>query len=238
MIIAIMFIAMLAFFACIMFIKQTGWRAILATIFGILFVGSTFLMTINYSHHFGMHQVTTTTKKTVYPVRTGSPLALYQPLGTDGTERVLIYKNNADDHKPTHTPANEKTSSQLKFSHRHNILMTTTTTRWRPNAGWATVLFAKAGTSGKLIHRHITITYPKTYVKVTTKQAQKLAKASRHQSGNAQAQAAGKAYVSGKVRAAMAKDPHMTNKQRKDVAQEAQLQFQSRMIKQALKQQQ
>ena len=54
MVIILTFLGALAFFACMMFIRQKSLRIILATLTGIIFVGSTLLMTLNYSHHFGM----------------------------------------------------------------------------------------------------------------------------------------------------------------------------------------
>ena len=58
MVIILTFLGALAFFACMMFIQQKSLRIILATLTGIIFVGSTLLMTLNYSHHFGMQKVT------------------------------------------------------------------------------------------------------------------------------------------------------------------------------------
>ena len=81
MVIILTFLGALTFFACMMFIRQKSLRIILATLTGIIFVGSTLLMTLNYSHHFGMQKVTTTTTKRIYSASNSSmPLAIYQPL--------------------------------------------------------------------------------------------------------------------------------------------------------------
>lgn len=235
MIIAVMFVAMLLFFAATMFIKQASVRVPVSLVFAAIFVVATGAMTANYNHHIGMHKVTTTTSRTVYPVRAGSPLALYQPLGTDGTERVLIYKNHPSQKKPSHTPANEHTESHLKFAPRSNIKMTSRTTRWETNPGFASFIYRGAGTEGKLVHQDITITYPRTYVKVTTKQARKLAKAGAKSSQNPQARQAAQQYVMGKVQAARAKNPRMSKAQMKEVQQQATAEYQARMIRQMLK---
>lgn len=234
MIIGIMFVAMLLFFAATMFIKQPSVRVPVSLVFAVIFVAATGAMTANYNHHIGMHKVTTTTNRTVYPVRAGSPLALYQPLGTDGTERVLIYKNHQSQSKPSHTPANEHTESHLKFASRSNIKMTTRTTRWETKPGFASFIYHGAGTEGKIVHRDITITYPKTYVKVTTKQAQKLAKAGAKANNNPQARQAAQQYVMGRVQAARAKNPRMSRAQMKQVQQQATAEYQARMIRQIL----
>lgn len=234
MIIGIMFVAMLLFFAATMFIKNPKVRVPVSLVFAAIFVVSAAGMTANYNHHVGMHKVTTTTSRTVYPVRAGSPLALYQPLGTDGTERVLIYKNHPSQSKPSHTPAKENTESHLKFASRSNIKMTTKTTRWKNNSGFAAFIYRGAGTEGKIVHRDITITYPKTYVKVTTKQAQKLAKAGAKANNNPQARQAAQQYVMSRVQAARAKNPRMSKAQMKQVQQQANAEYQARMIRQML----
>ena len=46
MVIILTFLGALAFFACMMFIRQKSLRIILATLTGIIFVGSTLLMTV------------------------------------------------------------------------------------------------------------------------------------------------------------------------------------------------
>ena len=56
MIILLMFGSAIALFASVMFINQRTTRILGTVIFGVLFVGSTALMSLNYSHHFGMHQ--------------------------------------------------------------------------------------------------------------------------------------------------------------------------------------
>lgn len=234
MIIAIMFVTMLLFFVSAMFIKSQPWRTTLSTVFAVIFVVSTGLMTANYSHHFGMHQVTTTKTQTVYPARPGAPLALYQPLGTDGSEQVLIYRKNAQQSHLNHTPASEHTKATIKLANRANVQMVTRTTRWQTKPGLSSFLFKDVGTSGKIVHQKITITYPKTYVKVTTKQAKRLAKVSRSRMQSQQAQAAAKAYVIGQVQAARVKHPRMSAAQLKRVQQQAQMQYQARLIRQAI----
>lgn len=62
MIIILMFGSALALFASVMFINQRSVRIVSTLIFGILFVGSTAVMTLNYSQHFGMKQETTVTR--------------------------------------------------------------------------------------------------------------------------------------------------------------------------------
>lgn len=100
MIIIIMFGAAVALFVSVMFINSRNRRIVWTVIFGLLFVAATALMGLNYSRHFGMHQVTTTTSKTVYSAAGKLPLALYQPVGTNGQDNVLIYKTSQDQKSP------------------------------------------------------------------------------------------------------------------------------------------
>ncbi|MCH3921298.1 DUF4811 domain-containing protein [Limosilactobacillus sp.] len=239
MVIIIMFAAAIAFFLSVMLVKNKGLSAVLALIFGILFVGSTALMTLNYSHHFGMHQVTTTTTKRIYPVSSTMPLALYQPVGTSGEDNVYIYKTSAQQKKPVHTQANEYTHSKIKWTNRSTPRLVTKETRWRYKNNFYRVLYGGAGMDKTLVKRINTLEYPRTYVKLTVKQAAKLqavAKSPQVAQMQASAQQTGKAYVSAKVQQAMAKNPHMSAKQIQQTAQTAQQEFQAKMVRQMLKQ--
>lgn len=129
MIIIIMFGAAVALFVSVMFINSRNRRIVWTVIFGLLFVAATALMGLNYSRHFGMHQVTTTTSKTVYSAAGKLPLALYQPVGTNGQDNVLIYKTSQDQKKPQHTQANEYTTSKMKFTNATTPQLKTTETR-------------------------------------------------------------------------------------------------------------
>ena len=115
MIIIIMFGAAIAMFASIMFIERRVPQLILATLCGLLFVGSTLVMTLNYSHHFGMHQVTTTTRKPIYSASNSTmPLALYQPVGSSGRDDVYIY--NVQERQRQLTTPRPTSSRQVKSS--------------------------------------------------------------------------------------------------------------------------
>jgi hypothetical protein len=117
MIIIIMFGAAIAMFASIMFIERRVPQLILATLCGLLFVGSTLVMTLNYSHHFGMHQVTTTTRKPIYSASNSTmPLALYQPVGSSGRDDVYIYNVKPRQKTANHTQADEYTTSKIKWT--------------------------------------------------------------------------------------------------------------------------
>lgn len=238
MVIILTFFGAILFFLSVMFIYQRGLRIVLATITGLIFVGSTALMTLNYSHHFGMHKVTTMTTQRIYPVNVQMPLALYQPVGTSGKDDVYIYKTSPKQAKPQHTQANEYTHSQVKWKKNGNPRLVTTTTRWRYKSNFYRVLYAWSGMDNTLVKRTNTLEYPRTYVLLTTKQAKQLQARAQSASGQ-QAQAAarqqGQAYVTSRVQAAMTKNPHMSADQIQAVSQQAQQEFQAKLVRAMLK---
>lgn len=239
MIIIIMFGAAIAMFASIMFIERRVPQLILATLCGLLFVGSTLVMTLNYSHHFGMHQVTTTTRKPIYSASNSTmPLALYQPVGTSGQDNVYIYNVKPRQKTANHTQADEYTTSKIKWTNETTPKLVTTETRWRYNNNFFTVLYMWSGMDGNLVKRTNTLEYPRTYVKITVKQANRLKKLAQSpvvKQAQARAQQQGKTAVASTVQAALAKNPHMTAQQIQQVSQQAEQQLQGQMVKELLK---
>ena len=224
MIIILMFGSALVLFASVMFINQRSVRIVGTLIFGILFVGSTALMTLNYSQHFGMKQETTVTRQAVYSAAAPLPIAVYQPVGTSGQENVLIYKTNQKQKKATHTQANEYTTSKMQFTNRSTPELKTTETRWRFKNSFYKYLFLWSGIDGTLVRRTNVIEYPHTFVKLTAAQAQRLQK-KMTDANNSQIQAQAKSFVSAKVQAAMVKQPNMSAHQIQQLSQQAEQEF-------------
>ncbi|WHO85368.1 DUF4811 domain-containing protein [Limosilactobacillus oris] len=239
MIIIIMFGAAIAMFASIMFIERRVPQLILATLCGLLFVCSTLVMTLNYSHHFGMHQVTTTTRKPIYSASNSTmPLALYQPVGTSGQDNVYIYNVKPRQKTTNHTQADEYTTSKIKWTNEITPKLVTTETRWRYNNNFFAALYMWSGMDGTLVKRTNTLEYPRTYVKITVKQANRLKKLAQSpvvKQAQARAQQQGKTAVASTVQAALAKNPHMTAQQIQQVSQQAEQQLQGQMVKEMLK---
>lgn len=240
MVIILMFLGAIAFFACRMFIKNNSLSKTLSIIMAIVFAGSTLLMTLNYSHHFGMHKVTTTTTKQIYSASNSSlPLALYQPVGTSGRDDVYIYNVKKVQKKPNHTQANEYTTSKIKWTNTGKVQLRTTETRWRFKNNGYKILYMWSGMDGTLVKRINVLEYPKQYVKITTSQAKKLTKIQKTTNGGqkqAQVKQQGAAYVTSRVQAATAKNPHMTPEQIQSVSNKAQQEFQGKIVRQMIKQ--
>lgn len=236
MVIACMFLGAIAFFACIMLINKRQIRIITSFIFGMIFVVSTLLMTLNYSHHFGMKQVTTTHSQRVYSASNSSmPLALYKKIGTNGQDNVLIYNTKPHQKTPNHTQANEFTTSKMKFTKRTSPRLITTETRWEFKNGFYKVLYWGSGMGGTLVKRTNVIEYPQTYVKLTVEQAALLKQKSKNAGSQSAMESQAKAYVTNKVQAAMAKDPTMTMQEVQAVTTQATEEFQGQLVRQMLK---
>lgn len=240
MIIALTFLGAISFFASIMFVAKRQPRIILAVITGIVFVASTTLMTLNYSHHFGMKKVTTTHTTQIYSASNSvMPLAIYQPVGTSGQDNVYLYNSQKHQQTPNHTQANEYTYSRIRWTNNHKAQLITTETRWQYNNQLMHCLFAGSGMAGKLVKRVNTLKYPRSYVLITTKQAQQLAKAVQTPAGRqmaAEAKKTGQQFVASQVQASLQKNPHLTTDQVQAIANQAQIDYQSQLVKKLLKQ--
>ncbi len=232
MVIILLIIACLALFASAMFIKQSGVRIVAVLVSVILLVGSTTLMVLNYHSHFGMKKVTMTTTKMVAPVAKQLPIALYQPLGTDGKEEVLLYRNNPTG-KVQHTKADENITSKMKFANVQSPTMTVKKTRWQFKNNFYKTLFMWSGMNGTLAKQQTTITYPQEFVKVTPRQMRKMKSA---MAASATSQAAQRQALAAAVATELAKHPQASAQQRQAIAQRVQWQLTSQMIKRELAQ--
>ncbi|WP_461239942.1 DUF4811 domain-containing protein [Paucilactobacillus sp. N302-9] len=238
MVLILLVIGAITFFLAFMFTFKPASRIVAILISGIILIGSTTLMVTNYHDHFGMHKVTTTTTKTIYSASNSKqmPLALYKPVGTSGKNDVFIYNDKETQKTPSHTQANEFTHNKIKWTNKQTATLKTTETRWVYKNNFYKLLFKWSNMNHQLIKRTNTFNYPKTYVKITTAQAAKLKKQMGSQSAKAQMQAQGKAFVEGKVKAAMMKNPQLSATDQAKIVQQAQIEYQSQALKQAVKQ--
>lgn len=175
MITILMFISAIAFFLAIMFSSNQRSRAIWGTILGIIFVGSTLMITANFHDHWGMKKVTTTQTRQIYSPRQ-LPIILYQPVGTSGKDDVYLYYTSPRQTKPQHTKADEYTHNRIIRTNSTKATLTTSVTRWRYQNSFYKFLFAGSKMDGNLVARHNTFSYPKNYAKLTVKQAQAMQK--------------------------------------------------------------
>lgn len=227
MITVIMFIGAIAFFVSIMFAPNMRTRWILGLITGLIFVGSTVMITANFHDHWGMKRITTTKTQKIYSTSSQMQLALYQPVGTSGKDNVYIYQTKPRQKTPQHTQANEFTTNHLVWTDSDQATLTVKETRWRFKNDFYKVLFAGSKMDGNLVSRTNTFRYPKTFVKISVKQAQAL----KSPAAQAQLKAQAAAYVTARVQAAKQQNPNLTEAQLQKLAQQAQQEYQAQMIK-------
>ncbi|MFR0608916.1 DUF4811 domain-containing protein [Limosilactobacillus mucosae] len=234
MITIIMFVGAIAFFVAIMFSPNKHTRLLWGMITGLIFVGATLLITGNFHEHWGMKQVTTTKTQKIYSPSPQMQLALYQPVGTSGKDDVYIYQTKPRQKKPQHTQANEFTTNRLVWTDSDQATLTIKETRWRFKNNFYKVLFAGSKMDGNLVSRTNTFRYPKTFVKISVKQAQALKKqvqARKSPTAQAQLQKQAAAYVTAKVQAAKQQNPKLTESQVQKISQQAQQEYQAQLIK-------
>lgn len=234
MITIIMLLGAIAFFAAIMFSPSNRTRWLLGMISGLIFVGSTLMITANFHEHWGMKQVTTTKTQKIYSTSSQMQLALYQPVGTSGKDNVYIYQTKPRQKKPQHTQANEFTTNRLVWTDSDQATLTVKETRWRFKNDFYKVLFAGSKMDGNLVSRTNTFRYPKTFVKISVKQAQALkkqAQALKSPTAQAQLKTQAAAYVTAKIQAAKQQNPDLTEAQLQKFTQQAQQEYQAQMIK-------
>lgn len=234
MITVIMFIGAIAFFVSIMFSPSNRTRWLLGMISGLIFVGSTLMITANFHDHWGMKRITTTKTQKIYSTNSQMQLALYQPVGTSGKDNVYIYQTKPRQKTPQHTQANEFTTNRLVWTDSDQATLTVKETRWRFKNDFYKVLFAGSKMDGKLVSRTNTFRYPKTFVKISVKQAQALkkqAQALKSPATQAQLKAQAAAYVTAKVQAAKQQNPDLTEAQLQKLTEQAQQEYQAQMIK-------
>jgi hypothetical protein len=234
MITVIMFIGAIAFFVSIMFAPNMRTRWILGLITSLIFVGSTVMITANFHDHWGMKRITTTKTQKIYSASSQMQLILYQPVGTSGNDNVYIYQTKPRQKTPQHTQANEFTTNRLVWTDSDQATLTVKETRWRFKNDFYKVLFAGSKMDGHLISRTNTFRYPKTFVKISFKQAQALkkqAQALKSPAAQAQLKTQAAAYVTAKVQAAKQQNPDLTEAQLQKLTQQAQQEYQAQMIK-------
>ncbi|BAP85052.1 hypothetical protein LOOC260_104890 [Paucilactobacillus hokkaidonensis JCM 18461] len=236
MVVILLVIGAISFFLASMFTFKPVTRITTIVLSGIVLAGSIGLMIGNSKDHFGMEKVETTSTQTIYSASNSEsmPLALYKPVGTSGKNDVYIYNSKPSQKTPNHTQANQYTHNKVKWTNKATAKMTTVETRWEYKNSFYKNLYMWSGMGHTLIHRTNTFTYPKTWVKITTTQAAGLKK----EMGSTQAKTAmatqGKQYVEAKVAAAMAKNPQMTATEQAQIVKQAQLEFESNALKQAV----
>ncbi|WP_461215739.1 DUF4811 domain-containing protein [Lacticaseibacillus sp. GG6-2] len=234
MIIATLIIGVIGLYLSFIMMKKGWLRSVLVVIFGILMLGSLYLVNANDQNHFGMEKVTTTTTRKIYSASPSKqlPMLLKQDIGTSGKRQVYIYKLSAKG-KTTHTKADYLVKNNVKTGSKATLR--TARTEWVYKNGFYKAFFSNQN-NHKLVRQTNTITVPKTWTQLTTQQAKALAKQLKSaQHPSAATKAKMQAAIQQAVIAARTANPNMTSAQQKQVIAQAQAKMQQQAIQAAIK---
>lgn len=198
---------------------------------------SIFFMVKNDHDHLGMHNVTTTSSRTIYSASPSKqmPMMVYQPIGTADKHQVYVYKTSANAKKATHTSAKVTTKNVVKRTTGENRIVTKKVYREYKN-GMSNFWFGLSGNGHKYVKETNTIYINKNWTVLSAAQAKKLQKLAGSKSYQAKQKAAAMAYVKQQVMAAMKKNPTMSAAEQKQVTQQATATYQAQAMKQLIAQ--
>lgn len=131
-------------------------------------------------------------------------LLLYQPLG-DGTEKIYLYKTDADQEEPKQTGTDKVTN--VVETGADSAQLETKTTRWVYKSDLSRLLFGIADNDGQYVSRTNTFSLPDSWEVLSVDQAKKLASLAKEQADIMKTQ--GQAYVQENMQAALMADPTM-----------------------------
>jgi len=238
MVLITLVIGAIAFFLAFMFTFKPVSRVIDLIVSGIILIGSIVLMVANYQNHFGMEKETTTTSTEIYSASNSDtmPMMLYKQVGTSGKNNVYVYNLKSSQKTPNHTKADEYTTNKVTTTSSTTAKLQTKTTRWVWKSDFYKNLYLWSGMNNTIVKRVNNFELPKTWVTVSTTQAAALQKAMASMSAEQQtaSKTAGTQYVNQAVTAAMTKNPTMSSSEQVAIAKEAQIEYSSQVLKQAL----
>jgi hypothetical protein len=236
MIVAIIVVSAICLYMAFILMKNSPLRSILVAVFGIVLVGSMYLVNANDHNHFGMEKVTTTKTSTIYSASPNKalPMLLRQDIGTSGAHQVYIYKLDPK-HKATHTNADYDVHNKVSKASGNSATITSKKTVWRYKNDFYKILFINQN-NNHLIRQDNTIKVPHTWTELSTNQAKALGKklsALKTPSAKQKAQMA--AAIQQAVVAAKMKNPTMTPAQQKQFVAQTQAKLQAEIIQKAIK---
>lgn len=234
MIIATLIIGVIGLYLSFIMMKNGLLRGLLVAVFGVVMIGSLYLVNANDSNHFGMEKVTTTKTQTIYTASPSKalPMLLKQDVGTSGKRQVYIYKLSAKG-KTTHTKADYLITNKVQTGTKATLK--TVRTEWVYKNNFYQSFFSNQN-NHKLIRQTNTLTVPKDWLQLTTTQAKALAKKLKAaQNPTAAQKAKMQAAVQQAVIAAKTANPNLTAAQQKQVIAQTQAKLQQQAIQAAVK---
>ncbi|USS87912.1 DUF4811 domain-containing protein [Fructilactobacillus hinvesii] len=241
MIFVILVGTVLAFFLCFNLIPNRKLSNATGILAGFLVILTILAIVGNFHYHFGMKKETVTTPHSFTSINKQMNMVLYQKIGKQGKEQVVIYKKTASQKKPTTTPA-IKTRNIIKHEGTKNRLVTQKQ-EWVYKNGFYRMMFGVAQKE-TFIKRTNTFHVANDYLVMTPKQAKEfgqrmkqVAAGMKQQQQDPAAQAALKQqaqqYIQGKMTAEMQKNPQLSDQQRQRLMKKWQVEFQNQLKQQA-----
>lgn len=211
MILVLIALFVVAFFVSFVLITKKTLRVVASIVSFVALVASLTLLIQNDKYHFGMKEVAHVTTHQIFTAvpKTPSDLLLYQQVGKGTEENVYIYKRHADS-KATHTQTDGKTVNCVFFTSDKHATLEVTTIRYEYKDTLYKVLFG-LGHNETVVSRNNTFNLPKSWLKISTTNAKKLAKMTKDMTP-AQKQAqemAAKEVIGAQVKAAIMANPKL-----------------------------
>ncbi|USS88799.1 DUF4811 domain-containing protein [Fructilactobacillus cliffordii] len=241
MIFMILIGTVLAFFLCFNLISNHKIANLTGAIAGLLVILTVLSIIGNFHDHLGMKKATVTTTQSFTSINKQMNMVLYQKLGKQGKEQVVIYKKSASQKKPTTTPA-INTKNIIHHKGTKNKLVTQKQ-EWVYKNGFYRMMFGLAQKE-TFIKRTNTFYVANDYLVMTPKQAkefgQRMKQAAtglqkQQQNPNSQMVVKQQAqqYIQGKMQAEMQKNPQLSDQQRQKLMKKWQAEFQAQMKQKA-----
>ncbi len=239
MILFVLCISAFLFFICFNLLTNNKVLHVSTSIvFAVLFILSTFFITINFHNHYGMHKVShETSTKLVSSADKGMDMLLYQPIGTSGKDKVVIYRTDEKATKPSHTGTN-KVTNEIITTNDSKAKLVTKTVKYEYNSSSNRLWFGLAQ-KPTLVRTYNYFYVPKSWMVLTVNQAKQLPTIIKEISGSntaaqSQMKMAAEQYVQVQVKAAMMKNPKMTSAQQKALIKKATAEFTQKAQAEAL----
>lgn len=204
----------------------------------IVVVLSTVLITMNFHNHYGMHKVTTTENSELASSSDKMGMLLYQPIGTSGKDKVVIYKTSDDQKKPSTTSTDKNTNHIITNAKEAKLVTKTTRYEYNSKASKFWFNLAQKPTRVKTVNYFYV---PKDWLNLTTNQAKALPNIIKRLQAPMQTDAAklkmksaAESYVKNQMIIAMKNDPKMSKSTQSELAKKAAEDFQNQMKAQSM----
>ncbi|USS93515.1 DUF4811 domain-containing protein [Fructilactobacillus ixorae] len=244
MIFVILIGTVLAFFLCFNLIPNHKVANLTGCVAGFLVVVTVLSIIGNFHYHWGMKKATVTTTQSFTSVNRQLNMVLYQKLGKQGNEQVVIYKRTASQKKPTTTPA-VQTHNVIHHQGTENRLVIQKQ-EWVYKNDFYRLLFGLAQKE-TFIKRTNTFYVAQDYLVMTPKQAKEFGQRMQQAAAGLQKQQQNPAtqravqqqaqqYVQGKLAAELQKHPQLSDQQRQQLMKKWQTEFKQQLKQQAQRQ--